>query len=82
MARTAKMQTTRVFMNGRSQAVRIPAEFRLEEEEVFVNKIGDTIMITPRSSLADTLRLGADLVSEDFMENGRPSEIPAAREEL
>lgn len=82
MPRTATMQTTRVFMNGRSQAVRIPAEFRFEEEEVFVNKIGDTLMITPRSSLAGTLRLGAELVSDDFMEDGRPSEIPAVREEL
>ena len=82
MSKTATMHMTRVFMNGRSQAVRIPAEFRFEEEEVFINKIGDTLMITPRSSLADTLRLGSELVSDDFMENGRPGEIPTVRETL
>ena len=82
MPRTAAMQTTRGFMNGRSQAVRIPAEFRFEEEEVFINKIGDTLLITPKSSLADTLRLGAELVSDDFMEDGRPGEIPSRREAL
>lgn len=82
MPKTATMQTSRVFMNGRSQAVRIPAEFRFEEEEVFVNKIGDTLMITPKSSLVETLRLGAELVSDDFMADGRPDEIPTVRDKL
>ena len=76
------VQTTKVFMNGRSQAVRIPAEFRFEEDELFVNKIGDTLMLTPKSSLIHTLKQGASMVSEDFMADGRPDEISASREEL
>ncbi|MBR0463905.1 MAG: AbrB/MazE/SpoVT family DNA-binding domain-containing protein [Clostridia bacterium] len=75
-------QTAKVFMNGRSQAVRIPAEYRFEEDEVFVNKIGDTLMLTPKSSLSSTLKRGASMISEDFMADGRPEEIPAVREEL
>ena len=82
MANPTAIQTTRVFMNGRSQAVRIPAEYRFEEDEVFINKIGDTLMITPKSALVGSLRHGASLISDDFMENGRPEEIPAVREEL
>ncbi len=82
MARPETAQTARVFMNGRSQAVRIPAEYRFEEEELFVNKIGDTLMLTPRSSLADTLRRGAAMIPEDFMADGMPEEIPAVREKL
>ena len=82
MPRTAQVQTTRVFMNGRSQAVRIPAEFRFEEEEVYINRIGDTLMLTPRSALADTLRQGAELITDDFMADGRPDEIATVREEL
>lgn len=74
--------TTKLFMNGRSQAVRIPAEYRFEEDELFINKIGDTLILTPRSSLIYTLRQGAAMVSEDFMADGRPDEIPAVREEL
>ena len=37
---------TRVFMNGNSQAVRIPAEFRLETDrvEVFRNEQGDLVL--------------------------------------
>ena len=41
------METTRVFTNGRSQAVRIPKEYRFAVDEVYINKIGDTVMLTP-----------------------------------
>ncbi len=82
MQTSEAIQTTKVFMNGRSQAVRIPVEFRFEEEELYINKIGDTLMLTPRSSLKSTLREGSSMVSEDFMAEGRPDEIPAVREEL
>jgi antitoxin VapB len=43
MARTAK-----IFMNGRSQAVRLPAEFRFDTQEVFISrdeKTGDVILL-------------------------------------
>jgi len=42
MARTAKL-----FRNGRSQAVRLPSEFRFEGEAVFIRKdakTGDVIL--------------------------------------
>jgi antitoxin VapB len=39
-------QTTRVFINGNSQAVRIPAEFRLDTDQVqiFRNEEGDLVL--------------------------------------
>ena len=82
MSTLETLQKTKVFMNGRSQAVRIPAEYRFEENELFINKIGDTLLLTPVSALASTLRQGAALVSDDFMESGRPDEILTQREEL
>lgn len=82
MATMETAQTTKVFMNGRSQAVRIPVEYRFEEDELYVNKIGDTLMLTPRSALVNTLRSGIALISDDFMAEGRPKEVPAVREEL
>ena len=69
-------------MNGRSQAVRIPVEYRFEEDELFINKIGNTLMLTPKSALIHTLKEGAALVSDDFMADGRPDEITTVREEL
>jgi antitoxin VapB len=79
---TTGMQTSRVFMNGRSQAVRIPAQYRFNDNEVFVNKIGDTLMITPIEKLAESLERGAAMIPDDFMEDGIPDEIPVKREEL
>jgi len=40
-------QTAKVFMNGRSQAIRLPAAFRFEEKEVFIRRdvnTGDLIL--------------------------------------
>lgn len=40
-------QTAKVFQNGRSQAVRLPAEFRFDTKEVFVRRdpvTGDVIL--------------------------------------
>lgn len=36
------------FMNGRSQAVRIPAALRLDTKEVEVTPHGDGLLITPK----------------------------------
>lgn len=38
----------KVFMNGRSQAVRIPKEYRFDCDEVYVEKLGDTVIISAR----------------------------------
>lgn len=40
------IQTTRVFMNGNSQAVRIPAELRLDTDrvQIFRNEAGDLVI--------------------------------------
>ncbi len=61
---TQNIQTTKVFMDGRSQAVRIPADFRFEEEEVFVNRIGNTLMLTPKSALVSSLRQEPDFMDD------------------
>lgn len=40
-------QTAKIFTNGRSQAVRLPAEFRFDSKEVYVRqdpKTGDVIL--------------------------------------
>lgn len=49
----AKLAKARVFMTGRSQAVRIPAEFRFNTDEVFVRRdaqTGDLILSQSPSS--------------------------------
>jgi len=37
----------KVFQNGRSQAIRIPKELRVESDEVYIEKVGNTLVIKP-----------------------------------
>ena len=76
------METTRVFTNGRSQAVRIPKEYRFAVDEVYINKIGDTVMLTPISSLAAAFDRGIAMLSEDFLAEPMPDSLPSERESL
>jgi antitoxin VapB len=39
--------TAKVFQNGRSQAVRLPKEFRFKGNEVAISKKGDKIILEP-----------------------------------
>ncbi|MGD1016593.1 MAG: AbrB/MazE/SpoVT family DNA-binding domain-containing protein [Roseiarcus sp.] len=39
--------TAKLFMHGRSQAVRLPKEFRFEGAEVRVSKVGDRVILEP-----------------------------------
>ena len=68
------MTYTRTFMTGRSQAVRIPLEYRLPDEEILINRIGDTITLTPKSKLRSTFLEGLDGFTDDFMADGRPAQ--------
>jgi len=45
-AKVAKI--AKVFKNGRSQAVRIPKEFRLDTDEVLIERKGKKLILTPR----------------------------------
>jgi len=80
MARTAKL-----FRNGRSQAVRLPAEFRFEGSEVFVRQdpaTGDVIL----SRRPDSWKSFFDLTDhaempKDFLTKRR-DEAPQKRELL
>src|ERR1700730_565827 len=52
MPRTARSDTppnarAKIFTNGRSQAVRLPREFRCEGKEVAVRKEGDAVILEP-----------------------------------
>ena len=64
------MQIAKLFMNGRSQAVRLPKQYRFSGEQVFVKKWGDAIVLIPYSAEPwqpwfDNL----DLFSDDFMDD-------------
>lgn len=76
------MQTAKVFTSGRSQAVRIPKEYRFEESEVFINRVGDALILTPVSKIQAVYQQGLEGFSADFLADGRPEQIPTLREGL
>jgi antitoxin VapB len=50
------MQTTPVFQSGNSQAVRLPREFRFDDDEVVIKKVGHVVMLLPRRFSARAFR--------------------------
>ena len=61
------MDTAKLFKSGRSQAVRLPKEFRFEGEEVFIKKVGEAVVLLPREDSWRTLYESVGDFSEDFM---------------
>ena len=41
------MATAKVFWSGRSQAVRLPREFRFDTDEVRIRRHGDSVILEP-----------------------------------
>jgi antitoxin VapB len=78
------MRTTRVFKNGNSQAVRIPADLAFERTdiELEIERVGDELRIRPaRRSLAGVMAKFAKF-SPDFMAEGRGDQEQAERDSL
>ena len=69
------METAKIFANGGSQAVRLPKNCRFEEDEVYVNKIGNIVVLIPKDDPWETFLQGLDLFTEDYFHNGR-EELP------
>lgn len=76
------MMRAKVFENGRSQAVRLPKECRFSDDEVMVNKIGEIVLLIPKTAKWDSFMKAVDLFSPDFMIEGRGVEFLQEREEI
>ena len=61
------MQTAKLFTNGRSQAVRLPKEFRFNGNSVFIKKMGNTVVLIPYQESWQSLFDSLDQFSDDFM---------------
>ncbi|MBI5098535.1 MAG: antitoxin [Nitrospirae bacterium] len=61
------MKTAKLFQNGQSQAVRLPKEFRFEDDYVFVKKTGNVVMLIPAKGSWESLFDSLNKFSGDFM---------------
>jgi antitoxin VapB len=66
------MKTARLFKNGRSQAVRLPKEFRFDGDEVFVKRVGDGVLLLPRRAGWALWREALDAFGEVTLERHQP----------
>ena len=72
-------KTAKLFTNGRSQAVRLPKEFRFEGDKVRIRKVPQGVLLEPMISDAAEWFAKLDRYnSEPFMPEGR--EQPPAPE--
>ena len=76
------MQTARLFLNGRSQAVRIPKEYQFSGDDVYIKKVGDAVLLFPVNKECEVFLNGLNSFSEDFMSEGRSQGMDQKREEL
>jgi antitoxin VapB len=63
-------QTAKIFVTGRSQAVRLPLEFRFNESEVFIRKdpvSGDVVLSRKPSDWQGLLDVVALNTQDDFL---------------
>lgn len=72
LATMTRKSIAKLFRNGRSQAVRLPREFRFEGGEVRIRKVAEGVLLEPliadaRVWFAELDRLG----SEPFLKQGR-----------
>lgn len=67
-------QIAKVFQNGRSQAVRLPKEYRVDSDEVYIEKIGHSIMIIQKEkSKWDVMRNALEDLKDFQFERNQPS---------
>ena len=75
--------SAKLFMNGRSQAVRLPVNYRFDCDEVYIRKdpeTGDVVISRKPGSWDDFFKLMETIdVPEDFMAD-RDNEIPQERD--
>ena len=75
------MKTARIFINGRSQAVRLPKEFRFSGTDVYIKKIGNMVVLLPKDDPWAPLIASLNQFSDDFMQT-RDQPIQGKRDSI
>lgn len=76
------MQTAKLFQNGRSQAVRLPKEYKFSGDDVFIQKHGNAVLLIPHEKAWEVFLEGINGFSDDFMIDERNQGEPQVREDL
>jgi len=72
------VDTTKIFWSGRSQAVRLPKDFRFEAQEVRIRRHGKAVILEPLAENRDWLDAISAVLDQDFAQAAE--EQPAQQE--
>ena len=64
------MGIAKVFRTGRSQAIRLPKEFRVDADEVYLKRTAEGFLVIPKDPW-EVFYEGVKELSDDFMAGGR-----------
>lgn len=65
------MHTAKVFRSGNSQAVRIPKEYAIEESELYIQRVGNSLVLSSMNVPWTSLRDSLVKFSDDIFSDGR-----------
>ena len=65
------MQTARLFLNGRSQAVRLPKEYQFNGDNVYIQRVGEAVILFPVDKEWEVFMHGLNNFSDDFLSEKR-----------
>jgi len=75
-------KTAKLFQNGRSQAVRLPREFRFEGDEVLIRQVGNAVVLEPIIKDVRQWFAKLDDFKDDFMKKGSRRQPQSPRREI
>jgi antitoxin VapB len=61
------MDTAKIFKNGKSQAIRLPKEYRFQGSKVYLKQVGNAVVLIPEQDSWQTLIDSLAQFSDDFM---------------
>jgi len=76
------MNVAKVFWSGRSQAVRLPKEFRFEADEVSIKRRGNAVILEPIPDSWNWLDALVGKVDQDFEQAAQEKPQPQERPDL
>ncbi|MDR1485575.1 MAG: type II toxin-antitoxin system VapB family antitoxin [Planctomycetaceae bacterium] len=76
------MKTVRLLTNGKSQTVRLPKDYQFKGDNVYIQKIGEAVILFPVDKEWEIFLHGLNNFSDDYFAEGRDQEIDQEREEL
>ncbi len=65
------MLSSKVFTSGNSQAVRLPKEYQVKDKELYIKKVGSTIILFPKKNPWEAFERSLTEFTDDFMADGR-----------